>query len=237
MADVSAKTILAAMGQLFYSMSLAMGIMITYGSRASERAVTIMQAFLRPQWNLSRKIDTIVSINIMDFTSNSVLMPIVAFFTCIFVGFIAKPDLISTEVKETDGTFKAEGMFNLIIKWIAPIFLVLILQWNLSRKIDTIVSISEIAEVSAAKSTSRKKAVPMTPPNFMLANTFGSVMNIRDGPAFRASLLPPHFHQRGFRASWMVLPLYRRYRYHRAFRRRAGDSIIRVNPKVIAKMR
>ncbi len=32
MSDVSAKTILAAMGQLFYSMSLAMGIMITYGS-------------------------------------------------------------------------------------------------------------------------------------------------------------------------------------------------------------
>ena len=28
----SAKTVLAAMGQLFYSMSLAMGIMITYGS-------------------------------------------------------------------------------------------------------------------------------------------------------------------------------------------------------------
>lgn len=32
MADVSVKTILAAMGQLFYSMSLAMGIMVTYGS-------------------------------------------------------------------------------------------------------------------------------------------------------------------------------------------------------------
>ncbi len=32
MSDVSAKTILAAMGQLFYSMSLAMGIMVTYGS-------------------------------------------------------------------------------------------------------------------------------------------------------------------------------------------------------------
>ena len=32
MEDISAKTILAAMGQLFYSMSLAMGIMITYGS-------------------------------------------------------------------------------------------------------------------------------------------------------------------------------------------------------------
>ena len=32
MSDVSVKTVLAAMGQLFYSMSLAMGIMITYGS-------------------------------------------------------------------------------------------------------------------------------------------------------------------------------------------------------------
>ena len=32
MSDFSIKTILAAMGQLFYSMSLAMGIMITYGS-------------------------------------------------------------------------------------------------------------------------------------------------------------------------------------------------------------
>lgn len=32
MSDFSAKTLLAAMGQLFYSMSLAMGIMITYGS-------------------------------------------------------------------------------------------------------------------------------------------------------------------------------------------------------------
>lgn len=32
MADFSIKTVLSAMGQLFYSMSLAMGIMITYGS-------------------------------------------------------------------------------------------------------------------------------------------------------------------------------------------------------------
>ena len=30
--NFSIKTVLAAMGQLFYSMSLAMGIMITYGS-------------------------------------------------------------------------------------------------------------------------------------------------------------------------------------------------------------
>lgn len=66
-------------------------------------------------------------LDIMDFVSNSVLMPIVAFFTCIFIGFVIKPSTIADEVKVTDGTFKGEKLFAVMIKWIAPIFLVLIL--------------------------------------------------------------------------------------------------------------
>ena len=66
-------------------------------------------------------------LDIMDFVSNSVLMPIVALGTCIFVGFIIRPKTISDEVKETDGKFKAEKLFSVMIKWVAPIFLVLIL--------------------------------------------------------------------------------------------------------------
>ncbi|MCI9488449.1 MAG: sodium-dependent transporter [Dorea sp.] len=237
MADVSAKTILAAMGQLFYSMSLAMGIMITYGSymkkennlessvrqielfdtgiaflaglmiipavfafsggdrsalnagpglmfmtlpkvfagmkfggvigiiffvlvffAALTSAISLMETIVsifRDKFGWGRKgasiFVTVLSLalgipsslgfgplgfiswmgmsvlDIMDFVSNSVLMPIVAFFTCIFIGFIIKPKTISDEVKVTDGTFKAEKMFNVIIKWVAPIFLVLIL--------------------------------------------------------------------------------------------------------------
>ena len=218
MSDVSAKTILAAMGQLFYSMSLAMGIMITYGSymkndnhlEHSVRQIELFDtgiAFLAglmiipavfafsggdksalsagpglmfmtlPKVFASMRLggvigaiffllvlfaaltsaislmETIVSIfmdkfhwkrqgtclfvtalslimgvpsslgfgplsfiswmgmsilDIMDFVSNSVLMPIVAFFTCIFIGFIITPKVISDEVKITDGTFKSE---------------------------------------------------------------------------------------------------------------------------------
>ena len=59
-------------------------------------------------------------------------MPIVAFFTCIFVGFIIKPKAIADEVKETDGTFKSEGMFTVMIKWIAPIFLIIILASSIA---------------------------------------------------------------------------------------------------------
>lgn len=237
MSDVSAKTILAAMGQLFYSMSLAMGIMVTYGSymkkennlESSVRQIEIFDtgiAFLAglmiipavfafsggdrsalsagpglmfitlPKVFASMKfgavigtiffvlvffaaltsaislMETIVSIfcdkfhwsrkvacifvtvlsllmgipsslgfgplsfiswmgmsvlDIMDFISNSILMPIVALFTCIFVGFIIKPKAIADEVKVTDGTFKGEKLFTVMIKWIAPIFLIMIL--------------------------------------------------------------------------------------------------------------
>lgn len=242
MADVSAKTILAAMGQLFYSMSLAMGIMITYGSymkkdnnlESSVRQIEIFDtgvAFLAglmiipavfafsggdrsqlsagpglmfmtlPKVFNSMKfggvvgtlffilvffaaltsaislMETIVSIfmdklhwqrrgtcifvfvlalimgipsslgfgplsfiswmgmsvlDIMDFVSNSVLMPIVAFFTCIFVGFILKPKTVADEVKEGGAKFGAEKMFTVVIKWIAPIFLVLILASSIA---------------------------------------------------------------------------------------------------------
>ena len=237
MADVSAKTILAAMGQLFYSMSLAMGIMITYGSymkkennlessvrqieifdtaiaffaglmiipavfafsggdrsalqagpglmfitlpkvfgnmkfgnvvgtvffllvffAALTSAISLMEtivSILRDKLGWTRKgtcvFVTILALamgvpsslgfgplsfiswmgmsvlDIMDFISNSVLMPIVAFFTCIFIGFVIKPSAIADEVKVTDGTFKGEKLFTIMIKWIAPIFLVLIL--------------------------------------------------------------------------------------------------------------
>ena len=66
-------------------------------------------------------------LDIMDFVSNSVLMPVVAFFTCIFVGFFIGPKSISDEVRVTNGRFVGEKLFNVMIKWITPVFLVLIL--------------------------------------------------------------------------------------------------------------
>lgn len=242
MSDVSAVTILSAMGQLFYSMSLAMGIMITYGSymkkdtnlessvrqieifdtgiaflaglmiipavfafsggdrsalnagpglmfmtlpkvfnsmklggiigtiffvlvffAALTSAISLMETIVsifRDKFGWSRKgasiFVTVLSLalgipaslgfgplsfiswmklsvlDIMDFVSNSVLMPIVAFFTCIFIGFIIRPKTLADEVKATDGTFKAEGMYTVVIKWVAPIFLVLILASSIA---------------------------------------------------------------------------------------------------------
>lgn len=232
----SATTVLAAMGQLFYSMSLAMGIMITYGSYMKkdvnletsvrqieffdtgiafiaglmiipavfsfsggdeavlgkgpglmfitlprvfdnmaggavigtaffllvlfaaltssislmETVVSILQDKLK--WN--RKVTCMVVLagcillglpsslgngvwsdvtifgmaflDFFDFISNSVLMPIVALLTCIFVGYVIKPKALIEEV-EISAPFRWKKLFTIIIKYVAPVCIVLIL--------------------------------------------------------------------------------------------------------------
>lgn len=234
--NFSATTVLAAMGQLFYSMSLAMGIMITYGSymrkdvsiESSVRnieifdtgiaflagfmivpaaymfyngdteklgkgptlmfdtlpkvfdtmpgggiigAVFFLMVFVAALTSSISLMETVVSIfrdkfgwkrrftciavflgcvvlgipsslgfgvwdfitlggmsilDMFDFVSNSILMPIVAFLTCVFIGYIIKPKALADEIA-VDGKFKSEKLFSVMIKYIAPICIVLIL--------------------------------------------------------------------------------------------------------------
>ncbi len=73
--------------------------------------------------------NTMSILDIFDFTSNSVLMPIVALFTCIFIGYIIKPECLIAEV-ETSGEFKRKRMFAAIIKYAAPVCIILILGFS-----------------------------------------------------------------------------------------------------------
>ena len=64
-----------------------------------------------------------------DFISNSVVMPIVALLTCIFIGYAIKPKTIIDEV-ESSGGFKRKKLFTVMIKYVAPVFIVLILVFS-----------------------------------------------------------------------------------------------------------
>ncbi|MBR2388547.1 MAG: sodium-dependent transporter [Clostridia bacterium] len=72
-------------------------------------------------------------LDLFDFASNSVLMPIGAFATSIFVGYVLKPKSIIAEVEGLDEngkpyhTFRAKKMYSIIIKYIAPVCILLIL--------------------------------------------------------------------------------------------------------------
>lgn len=231
----SATTILAAMGQLFYSMSLAMGIMITYGSymkKDSQLTASVHQieifdtgiAFLAGLMvipavfsftggadinagpglmfmTLPKVFGSIAATNIIgvlffllvlfaaltsaisltetvvsilcdktgmkrmtsclitavilvalgslsalgygplaqvqiigmafldffDFISNSVLMPIVAFLTCILVGYVIKPAPLIEEAEAEGAPFQGKNLFVFVIKYLAPVCIVAIL--------------------------------------------------------------------------------------------------------------
>lgn len=231
----SVTTILAAMGQLFYSMSLAMGIMITYGSymkkdthlTAAVHQIEIFDtgiAFLAglmvipavfsftggadvnagpglmfmtlpkvfgsiPATNIIGALffllvllaaltssisltETVVSIlcdktgmkrmtsclitiglliglgslsvlgygvlaqvqiigmaflDFFDFISNSVLMPVVAFLTCVLVGYVIKPATLIEEAEAEGAGFQGKKLFVFVIKYLAPVCIVAIL--------------------------------------------------------------------------------------------------------------
>lgn len=61
-----------------------------------------------------------------DYISNSILMPIVAFFTCILVGWVIKPKVLTDEITKNGEKFARKKLFNVMIKYIAPICLLFI---------------------------------------------------------------------------------------------------------------
>ena len=66
-------------------------------------------------------------LSFFDFVTNSLMMPVLALATCIFIGFVIKTKRISEEIKVTDGTFKGEKLFTIMIKYVCPVFLLGIL--------------------------------------------------------------------------------------------------------------
>ena len=71
-------------------------------------------------------------LDFFDFISNSIMMPIVAFLTCILVGHIIGPKMVIDEV-ETSGTFRRKKLFVVMVRWIAPVMLLMILATEILK--------------------------------------------------------------------------------------------------------
>jgi len=65
-------------------------------------------------------------LDFFDFISNNVMMPIVALATCLCVGFVIKPQALIDEVCIGD-RFKQQRLFSVMIRFIAPVCIVIIL--------------------------------------------------------------------------------------------------------------
>ena len=77
-------------------------------------------------------------LDFFDFISNAVLMPIVALLTCIFVVWFVGTKSIVEEVK-LSSQFKREKMFCVMIKYFAPICIVLILISSILDSLEIVI--------------------------------------------------------------------------------------------------
>lgn len=66
-------------------------------------------------------------LDVMDYVSNNIFMPIVALATCILIGWVAKPKTVIDEVTKNGAKFNRKFIYNATIKVIAPALLVVLL--------------------------------------------------------------------------------------------------------------
>lgn len=71
-------------------------------------------------------------LDFFDFISNAVIMPIVAFITCLLIGHFIGPKMVIDEV-ESSGAFHRKKLFVVMIRWIAPTMLIMILVTELLK--------------------------------------------------------------------------------------------------------
>ena len=105
-----------------FSRAKALGTVIAF--------VTIAGLFINSGYNVMSFVEPLGEgssmLDFADFISNSVMMPIVALLTCVFVGWIIKPKTIVDEVR-LSAPFKAATAWSVMIKYIAPVLVIIIL--------------------------------------------------------------------------------------------------------------
>lgn len=62
-------------------------------------------------------------LDVMDYISNYILMPLVALLTCILIGWVVKPKTVIEEVTKNGEKFPRKVIYNVMIKVVAPVLL------------------------------------------------------------------------------------------------------------------
>lgn len=92
-------------------------------------AAGIVVCFGYNKWYFELKLPngtTAQILDVMDYLSNNLFMPLVAIGTCILVGWLLKPKTIIDEVEKTGDKFRRRGLYVVMVKYIAPVLLVIL---------------------------------------------------------------------------------------------------------------
>lgn len=65
-------------------------------------------------------------LDVLDYISNSLLMPIISLLTCIIIGWVVKPKWVIDEVESSGAKFGRKKLYTVMIKYVAPALMVLL---------------------------------------------------------------------------------------------------------------
>lgn len=66
-------------------------------------------------------------LDVLDYISNNLLMPIISLLTCILIGWVVKPGWVIEEIESSGGKFKSKTLYTVMIKYVAPLLMFLLL--------------------------------------------------------------------------------------------------------------
>ena len=153
---ISLPRVFAAMGRIGGIVGCLFFAMVSFAALTS--AISIMEAVVSSfmdQFGLSRKTATLIEtlialaagaivclgynvlyfemplpngttaqvLDLMDYASNNILMPLVAIGTCILIGWIVKPKVIVDEVEKTGIKMGRKKLYIAMVKFVAPVML------------------------------------------------------------------------------------------------------------------
>lgn len=65
-------------------------------------------------------------LDVLDYISNSLLMPIISLLTCIVIGWVVKPKWVIDEVESSGAKFGRKKLYTIMIKYVAPALMILL---------------------------------------------------------------------------------------------------------------
>lgn len=65
-------------------------------------------------------------LDLLDYVSNSILMPLLAILTCILFGWVVGPSYITDEIESSSKNFRRKKLYVVMIKYIAPVLLLIL---------------------------------------------------------------------------------------------------------------
>ncbi len=122
------ETLVASCMTLFKTTRKKMSLII--GAISAAAAIVVCLGYNAFYFELSLPNgQTAQLLDVMDYISNSFLMPLISFLTCIFVGWVIKPKWIQEEMESSGHVFRRKKLYAFMIRYVAPVIMaVLFLQ-------------------------------------------------------------------------------------------------------------